>query len=91
MARGKKQQRPAIGMPTRVLVMPVAGGGAQSTAGIDCGRSDPAVTGAAQTRAIAAETVTAGARERRGRNAGVGREPRPDDAWAGRVRAGAAR
>lgn len=79
-------------MRTRVLGMPVAGGGAaQSTACIGCGRPDPTVTGAAQTKALTAETGTAGARARRGRNVGIDGEPRPDGAWAGHVREGVAR
>ncbi|MFD6967350.1 hypothetical protein [Streptomyces sp. NPDC059949] len=78
-------------MPTRVLVAPVAGGWAQSIAGVACGRPDPAVADAAQAEAVAAETVTAIARDRHGRTVGIEWEPLPDGASAGRVREGGAR
>ncbi|MEJ8645861.1 hypothetical protein WKI68_40860 [Streptomyces sp. MS1.HAVA.3] len=78
-----------MGMPTRVLVAPVAGGWAQSIAGVACGRPDPA--DAAQAKAVVAETVTAIARDRHGRTGEIEWEPLPDGAWAGRVREGGAR
>ncbi|MEU9161828.1 hypothetical protein AB0D29_16350 [Streptomyces sp. NPDC048424] len=91
MGRGKKQQRPAIGMPERVLVLPVAGGWAQSIAGVGCGRPNPAVVDADQAKATATATVTAIAREYHGLTVEVDWEPLPDGGWAGRVREGVAR
>ncbi|WP_374772402.1 hypothetical protein OG756_03965 [Streptomyces sp. NBC_01310] len=91
MGRGKKQQRPAIGMPTRVLAAPVAGGWAQSIAGVACGRPDPAIADAAQAEAVATETVTAIARDRHGRTVEIEWEPLPGGARAGHVREGGLR
>ncbi|WP_327412243.1 hypothetical protein [Streptomyces sp. NBC_01233] len=91
MGRGKKQQRPAIGMPERVLVMPVRDGWAQSIVGVACGRADPAVVDADQAKALATATVTAIARDHHGLAVEVGWEPLPDGAWAGHVREGVAR
>ncbi|WP_405828240.1 hypothetical protein [Streptomyces sp. NBC_00105] len=91
MGRGKKQQRPAIGMPEWVLVMPVGGGWAQSIPGVGCGRADSTVVDADQAKAIATATVTAIARDHHGLTVEVDWEPLPDDGWAGHVREGAAR
>ncbi|WP_404961881.1 hypothetical protein [Streptomyces sp. 147326] len=91
MGRGKKKQRPAIGMPERVLVMPVGDGRAQSIVGVGCGRADPAVVDADQAKAIATATVTAIARDHHGSAVEVDWEPLPDEGWAGHVREGGAR
>ncbi|MFG2983507.1 hypothetical protein ACGFYQ_20035 [Streptomyces sp. NPDC048258] len=101
MGRGKKEQRHTIGRPQSVLVLPTAGGRAQSIAGVGCGRPDPRIADAAQAEAGAAESVAGGdrgpcrmtwiARRHHGLTAEVDREPLPDGGRAGRVREGVAR
>lgn len=89
MRKGKKQRRPVIGMPTRVLVLPVAGGWATSITGVGCGRADRSVD-AGQAKDIAAATVADIAHRHHGRSVRTDWEPLADGGWAGHVREDAA-
>ncbi|MEC4572997.1 hypothetical protein [Streptomyces virginiae] len=73
-------------MPTRVLVLPVAGGRAPSITGVGCGRPDPSVVDAARAKDIAAATVADIALRHHGRTVRTDWEPLADGGRAGNVR-----
>ncbi|WP_159040840.1 hypothetical protein [Streptomyces sp. XY593] len=53
MRRGNTKRRPATGIPTRVLVLAMAGGRVTSITGVGCGRPDPSVVDAARAGDVA--------------------------------------